>query len=108
MQPKTPFKFNSKDLELVDSFQYLGVNFQSNGLLKQAVKLLADKALKAHFTLLSKLQYFKDIPVRILLKLFDTLIMPILAYSSEIWISDFKIDILDNNYQFEKKSPQKL
>ena len=36
------------------------------------------------------------------LKLFDTLIMHILTYSSVIYISDFKIDLLDNSYQFEK------
>ena len=28
--------------------------------------------------------------------------MPILSYSSEIWISDIKINLLDNNYQSEK------
>ena len=49
----------------------------------------------AHFSLLSKLQDFKEIPVRVFLKLFDTLIMSILTYSSEIWISDFKIDSAD-------------
>ena len=46
--PKHHLKFNSNDLELVDNVQYLGVSFQSNGLLKQSVKLLSDKALKAH------------------------------------------------------------
>ena len=28
--------------------------------------------------------------------------MPIFSYSSEIWISDIKINLLDNNYQSEK------
>ena len=48
LEPKMLFKFNQKK-ELVDSFQYPRVNFQNNSLLKQAAKLLADKALKAHF-----------------------------------------------------------
>ena len=36
------------------------------------------------------------------MKIFDTLIMPILIYSGLISISDFKIDLLDKSYQFEK------
>ena len=40
LEPKTPFKFNSKNFTFVDSFQYLKGNFKINGLLKQAAKLL--------------------------------------------------------------------
>ena len=50
------------------------------------------------------LLFFKGIPVRLFLKLLFTLIIPILTYSSESWISDFKIHLFDNSNQFEKKS----
>ena len=56
LEPKMPLKSNSKNLKLEDSSQYLWVNFQNNGLLKQAAKLLADKFRRAHLSLLSKLQ----------------------------------------------------
>ena len=35
------------------------------------------------------------------MKLFDTLIQPNLTYASEIWISDYKLDLLDDKYPFE-------
>ena len=35
------------------------------------------------------------------MKLFDALIQPILTYASEIWISDYEQDLLDNKYPFE-------
>ena len=65
--------------------------------MQQAAKLLADKVLKAHFSLLSKLQDIKKNTSHFFLKIFDTLIMPIPTYSSEIRISDFKIDLFDNS-----------
>ena len=35
------------------------------------------------------------------MKLFGTLIQPIITYASEIWISDYKLDLLDDKYSFE-------
>ena len=35
------------------------------------------------------------------MKHFDTLIQPILTYANEIWISDYKLDLLDDKYPFE-------
>ena len=35
------------------------------------------------------------------MKLFDTMIQPILTYASEIWISDYKLDLLDDKYPVE-------
>ena len=46
--------------------------------------------------------YFLIVITEYFLKLFGTLIMSILIYRCEIWISDFKIDLLDNSYQLEK------
>ena len=50
----------------------------------------------------------KNSEFTVFLKLFGTLIMPILTYSSAICFSDFKTDLLDNSYQFEKVHIRKL
>lgn len=100
--PNIPFVFGSTKIDIVDNYQYLGVDLQFSGSFKQAAIRLYEKGLKAHFSLISKLKDYKDIPPHLQTKLFDTLIVPILTYGSEIWITDFKFDFLDNNFPFEK------
>ena len=39
--------------------------------------------------------------IETLLKLFGSIIQPILTYASEIWISDYKIDLMNDKYPFE-------
>ena len=62
---------------------------------------LSAKATKALFSLNSKIKEYSNINVETLSKLFDTLIQPILTYASEIWISDYKIDLMDDKYPCE-------
>ena len=62
---------------------------------------LSAKATKALFSLNSKITEYSTLNVETLLKLFDTLIQPILTYASEIWISDYKIDLMNDKYPFE-------
>ena len=74
----------------MDSFCYLGMKFHKNGNLEPRVKALMEQALKAanKFLALSKRMSF-DIKVK--LKLFDSLVSPILLYASEVWgISEYE------------------
>jgi len=81
---------NNIDVEIVDSFCYLGMKFYYNGNFNQAIKTLNEQALKAYNGLLSLFTRVSlDIKTKLLL--FDSKVAPIIRYGSEIWgVYDFK------------------
>ena len=81
---------NNIDVEIVDSFCYLGMKFYYNGNFNQAIKTLNEQALKAYNGLLSLFTRVSlDIKTKLLL--FDSKVAPIILYGSEIWgVYDFK------------------
>lgn len=82
---RTPFYYNNVKLENVKKFKYLGFLLTPSGETKSGLKDLKDRALKAFFKLKSALgESFRD-HIRITLKLFDSLIKPILMYMSDFW-----------------------
>ena len=91
------FYYGPTRIEIVESYKYLGVIFSWNGKFKESVSNLSDKARKAYFALKSKLPYNNNLSVKSWLKLYNSMIVPIITYGSEIWISDFKpnFDSLD-------------
>lgn len=76
--------YNETLLEIVSTFIYLGVNISSNGKFYQAQKHLSEQASKALFAL-RKLFDSNVLCIKDKLKLFDSLVQPILMYGSEIW-----------------------
>ena len=90
-------------IEIVETYKYLGILFHYCGKFSQAISNLADKARKAYFALKSKIPYSDNLSVKSWLKLYNSKIVPIIIYGSEVWISDFKsnFDTLDK-IQFEK------
>ena len=76
-------------VEITDRYKYLGVIL--NGSLKHACDDLVTRARKAFFALKRKLCL-----TRMLLKHYNSIIVQILSYFSEIWISDFKAN--PNNF----------
>ena len=75
--------YDSKLVETVDKFSYLGFIFYYNNKLV-AEKHLADQGRKAAFVLCSKMNslYLNTDPI---LSLFDCYITSILCYASEVW-----------------------
>ena len=71
--------YNDEPLEIVKTFIYLGVNVSSNGKFYQAQKHLSEQALKALFAL-KKVFDSTVLCVKDKLKLFDSLVQPILMY----------------------------
>jgi len=69
-------------LSIVNEYCYLGIVFCPSGTFTTACKTLADKALKAFYALKT---YDTRNNILLSLKLFDTLITPILTYGGEIW-----------------------
>ena len=75
---------HGEPLEIVDSFCYLGMKFHYNGNLEPGIKALSDQALKATNQLLALFKRMK-FDVKTKLRLFDSLVSPIILYASEVW-----------------------
>ena len=72
-----------QEIEIVDSFSYLGVVFSCGGSFMQNAKYLSDKALKAMHSLFQIIKGIET-PINITLQLFDSLVVFILNYGCEI------------------------
>ena len=77
------FQFLDTPLETVKQYTYLGITMKFNGNFDLAISSLADKARKALFKI--KRVIGLNNPCKLLEKLFDTMVVPILLYGSEIW-----------------------
>ena len=97
------FYYNNAILPQSHEYKYLGIIFTYNGQLKIAAEQLADRARKAYYSIKHSFTCSNYLSVKSLLKLYYSLIEPILLYGSEIWISDYNINILkSDNFPFEK------
>ena len=79
------FFVGEKKIENVCEYKYLGLTFTPSGEMKSALEDLRSRALKAYWALKYKLGTFFSIPVVETMNLFDTLVIPILTYSSDFW-----------------------
>ena len=80
---KREFLLNNEEVEVKDSYTYLVLLFNYNGNFCHGRKKMVDQSQKALYALYRK-NYNLAIPVDLQLKLFDSLVTPILLYSSEI------------------------
>lgn len=87
------FHFKNKELEVVKTYQYLGIVFNYNGHFKVAQKDLCDKATRAMFSVIGKGRKL-GLPIDILIKLFDCVVKPIILYGAEVW-GPYQIDVLE-------------
>jgi hypothetical protein len=78
------FDLNDNRLELVKEYKYLGLTVTCNGKLNYAAEILAQKARKALFGLKANLPSSDSLSVQKWLKLYNSMITPILTYGSEI------------------------
>ena len=73
-------------LEVSDSYQYLGVRLRPSGSLTQAATELCSKARKAWFSISNVLYQNKRMPVSRAFQLFDCLVSPVALYACEFWL----------------------
>ena len=81
---KFRFFIGEVEIDIVDSYKYLGVVFSKSGSFLKAKNHIVQQANKAMFLLLTRIQNL-NLPLDLQLKLFDHTVMPILTYGSEIW-----------------------
>ena len=82
--------FNNEKIELVKEYKYLGNIVRSTEMSKQdAFSLnhvyLRDRANRAIFSILQRLKNIKTPSPEIMFHLFETFILPILTYGTDVW-----------------------
>jgi hypothetical protein len=82
------FTVGGYPIEIVDSYQYLGIKFKPSGSLHCAAGELFDKASRAWFAISNVLYQHKKLAVKKALQLFNSLIRPIFSYAVEFWLPD--------------------
>jgi hypothetical protein len=82
---------DNKELGICESYNYLGILFNFNNNFLNAKKKLVEQAQKALYSVYYKIRNIK-IPLDLQLKMFDTLVSPILLYACEV----IEFDINDN------------
>ncbi|CAG2188155.1 unnamed protein product [Mytilus edulis] len=77
------FRYNNEFLETVKSYCYLGMTLQHTGNLNLCSSLLVEKGRKALFKIKKTIGLNNQ--CKLLEKLFDSLVVPIALYGSEVW-----------------------
>ena len=82
--------YNEKMIMQVDEYKYLGTIIRSTKRRNQDLffrnfSFVGDKARKAIFGLQEKLKCIKALPTEIRFDIFDTMIRPIITYTSDVW-----------------------
>ena len=80
------FFIGNRTVEVVDNYQYLGINLKPSGSMKFAVSELFDKASRAWYAISNVLYKHKRLPVNRAFQLFDSLIRPVALFSAEFWL----------------------
>lgn len=84
-KPKWHFSLGADCVENCTSYSYLGVTFVPSGSFAKAQDTLTLKARRAYFLLRQTFKSDWNTPVPTLVKLFQSLIKPIMTYNAEIW-----------------------
>jgi len=80
---KEVLKYGDATIECVNSYTYLGIDFNISGSFENAIKRLYEKGSKALYKLYKLTDQKYDLNT--LLYIFDCTIAPILLYGSEVW-----------------------
>lgn len=78
------FTYADEEIEIVNSFNYLGIVLSSGGSFIKATNTLSGKSLKAMNALLSITKRMQ-VPIDVMFNLFDSFVLSILNYGCEVW-----------------------
>ena len=93
------FKYGATTIPSTKSYTHIGVVFTLFGSQQRTQQILRQKALRAYFGM-KKYVNTKNVPKSATLKLFDSLIVPVATYCSQVWFPKTKIckTIFERNY----------
>ena len=80
---KYKFHLDTVALEHTKTYTYLGLNISATGNFHKAVNDLRDKARRAFYVIKRNITF--DIPIRIWLKILESVIEPIARNGCEVW-----------------------
>ena len=78
------FYFGKSKLNNVESYKYIGIIVHKSNRFTKAKNMLYIQAEKAMYFALRQNRYH-NISIQCQLKLFDSMVLPVLLYDSEIW-----------------------
>ena len=84
--PEHKFLIGGCPIQVVDTYQYLGLNLKSSGSMQFAVNQLCDKASRAWFAISNVLYLNKRLAVSRAFRLFDSLVRPVGLFACEFWL----------------------
>ena len=100
---KMSVRIGDLNIKSCSEYTYLGILLTPAGTsFKNAQNELVKKARKSMFGYLKEINIFQGVQSKTMLKLFNTLVIPILTYNSEIWGSFMKPKQLRNFDTFIK------
>ena len=76
--------FINTKLEVCEDISYLGITLNDNGSFIKTKNKLVQQAQRALYSVYRKVRNL-CIPVDLQLKLIDSIVLPILTYSCEVW-----------------------
>ncbi len=93
------FLYNATTLEIVHEYKYLGVIFSDRkNVFQKHVTYTQTVAYRAIFSVNGYLYSLNQTPPQATMKLFDSLLTPIIQYGSEIWSLCSSYDSLETVY----------
>ena len=93
------YKLMNNEIEHVREYKYLGFVFTTNGSMANGINRLTKQGEKAWFAVQKYIRGFKEKNIHVWLKLFDTLIKPIILYACESWGNNI-YESLNNRLNF--------
>ena len=85
IKSKQIFTIGDTKIDICTSYKYLGTQINNNGSFKGNSIMLNKKAIGAMFALLKTMNKYYAGNVKILLDLFDKMVVPIALYNCEVW-----------------------
>ena len=79
------FVLGNMKIKSVRNYTYLGIKFSLTGSFKDAIKTLTAKGKQAYFQIKRTVDT-RALSVKSLFRLFDALILPIIAYACQVWL----------------------
>ena len=105
------WKVYGEDIEIVKTFCYLGFELNTKNNFTNTIDRLHNKACKAYIGIREHFNFHNGTSVKVMIKLFDSMVKSIATYGSELWgilgwrknNSDCVINyLLSKNHTFEK------
>jgi len=108
VDPCQKFMFKGDIIESVQTFNYLGILFNTTPNLDNAVEHLATANKRLLFALKHRGAKLRNMDVKLRCDLFNTLVHSIVSYAYEIWVDSKKIKTIEVVYRGFLKSRLKV